>query len=64
MESDSKQDRENGSRHGNGWKGKKPVVLALAYSVIVLIQLVFALWGIDNFWQRGHNGYNGAALRR
>jgi 4-amino-4-deoxy-L-arabinose transferase-like glycosyltransferase len=35
-----------------------------AFALIIALQCLFALLGIDNFWQRGHNGFNGAAYHQ
>ncbi len=44
--------------------GRPGQVLArVGAALLLLVQLGWGLWGIDNLWQWGHNGYNTAAYQ-
>ncbi|MBN1656307.1 MAG: glycosyltransferase family 39 protein [Deltaproteobacteria bacterium] len=64
MASEERIDRENQNRDIRTRISCRRIAFAVAYGMIVLTQCAFAIHGIDNFWQKGHNGYNGAAYHQ
>ncbi len=64
MESADREEQKTGSRFFRLHLEWKRVAYAVVFTSIILLQAAFAIHGIDNFWQTGHNGYNGAAYHQ